>query len=81
MARSGAIEVFLASRGRLEGLPDPYAAAVRAESLKLGTTWVALPEGFSLAFMVFDDLSMMLERWDVWCLTGPRSLRYVEQRL
>ena len=81
MARSGAIEVFLASRGRLEGLPDPYAAAVRAESLKRGTTWVALPEGFSLDFMVFTDLSMMLERWDVWCLTGPRSLRYVEQRL
>ncbi len=81
MARSGSIEVFLASRGRLEGLPDPYVAATRAESLKLGTTWVALPEGFSLDFMVFDDLSTMLERWDVWCLAGPRSLRYVEQRL
>ena len=81
MARSGAIEVLLASRGRLEGLPISYVASIRAESLKLGTTWVALPEGFSLDFMIFDDLSMMLDHWDVWCLTGPRSLRYVEQRL
>lgn len=81
MARSGAIEVLLASRGRLEGLPISYVASVRAESLKLGTTWVALPEGFSLDFMVFDDLILMLDLWDVWCLPGPRSLRYIEQRL
>ncbi len=81
LVRAGTLDALFSVQPALSDLSAEQVASLRAASVTHGTQWIALPEGFSQDAYLITETESILANWDLVCLTGTRSVAFVESHL